>query len=90
MAFDSGLLCCYDAKNSFSFVGIIEKDSQRFAFSNMLQIQVKVLEDREDVRNDFKSRDFLNQTFESDTGVGRAFSKAYKVLYTSSPNSLRL
>ena len=33
-------------KNSFNLVGHIEKDAQRFCYSNQLQIQLKVIEDR--------------------------------------------
>ena len=44
MAFESGLVCAFDAKNSFSFIGIIEKDAQRFAYQNTLDMQVKLLE----------------------------------------------
>ena len=32
--FESGLICCYDVKNSFNLVGQIERDAQRFCYSN--------------------------------------------------------
>lgn len=34
VAFESGLICCYDLKNSFNFLGHIERDAQRFCYSN--------------------------------------------------------
>ena len=44
VAFKSGLICCYDVKNSFNLLGVIEKDAQRFCYANQLQVRMKVLE----------------------------------------------
>jgi hypothetical protein len=38
VAFESGLICCYDVKNSYNFVGHIERDAQRFCYSSQLQV----------------------------------------------------
>lgn len=36
VAFESGLICCYDVKNSYSLIGHIERDAQRFCYTNQL------------------------------------------------------
>ena len=36
VAFESELICCYDLKNSYNFLGHIEKDAQRFCFTSQL------------------------------------------------------
>ena len=33
VAFESGIIGCYDVKNSYNFVGNIERDAQRFCYS---------------------------------------------------------
>lgn len=31
VSFDNGVICAYDAKNGFSLMGVIEKESVRFS-----------------------------------------------------------
>jgi hypothetical protein len=46
ITFSSGLICIYDAKNSFNYLGDIEKDAQRFSYASQAFVQARILEPR--------------------------------------------
>ncbi|CDW81046.1 UNKNOWN [Stylonychia lemnae] len=95
ISFQSGLICCYDVKNSYNLIGIIEKDAQRFCYSNQLEVRMKVLESETHSMSYFspnRAQDekpiYLNTSFEQDyiSPASGAFSSSFRILSTTSPN----
>jgi hypothetical protein len=89
-------------KNSYNFVGHIERDAQRFCYSTQLQIQCKVIEDRKTQRsyndiihNGVGAYSFDNSSRYGGAGLnlshssgltGASFSSTFRVISTISPN----
>ena len=79
-------------KNSFNLVGHIEKDAQRFCYSNQLQIQLKVIEDRKqhtqygDLMNSNSFDSYSGGFNVSNTLKVPAFQSSFRVVSTTSPN----
>ena len=81
VAFESGLICCYDVKNSFNFIGHIERDAQRFCYSSQLQVQMAIIEDR---KTSTTYGDLRNMSIHG-TSMS-AFNLTMRVISTISPN----
>jgi WD40 repeat protein len=79
VAFESGLICCYDVKNSFNFIGHIERDAQRFCYSSQLQVQMAIIEDRKTSAT-YGDMSIMKGTSRS------AFNLTMRVISTISPN----
>lgn len=56
VTFASGLICLYDARNSYNYLGDVERDAQRFSFASQHFIQARLLEGREGHRDPLYSR----------------------------------
>lgn len=97
ITFSSGLICLYDVRNSYNYLGDIEKDAQRFSFASQNFVQARILEAKDQHRDPLLSRqqdigpslahtlDALNE--HSGTSV---LKSQLKVITSTSPNCLRL
>ena len=79
-------------KNSFNLIGHIERDAQRFCYSNQLQIQLKVIEDKKsatqygDLINSSSFDSYSNGANVSHSLKVPAFQSSFRVVSTTSPN----
>lgn len=100
ITFSSGLICLYDARNSFNYLGDVEKDAQRFSFASQNFIQARILEPKDSHRDPIYQRqqdigpislsgnptmDLLNEH-----SGGNVLRTQVKVITSTSPNVLRL